>query len=164
MFSSKRFFPDALLARLTEARVNDPDFAWRAARVRTRRERLAPRGKLNILAADHPARNVTKVGTEPLAMADRRDYLARILRVLSSPQVDGIMATMDILEDLLAIDGFLRDAGGTDTAGWPRADRKPQSWRTGGQQLGVGRPRHRHVAGRVPGVAAGRSQATAPRR
>ena len=44
-------------------------------------------------------------------MADRRDYLARILRVLSSPRVDGIMATMDILEDLLTIDGLLRAAG-----------------------------------------------------
>jgi hypothetical protein len=111
VFTSKEFFSDALLARLTETRVNDPDFAWRAARVRTRRERLAPDGKLNILAADHPARNVTKVGPEPLAMADRRDYLARILRVLTSERVDGIMATMDILEDLLAIDGFLRAAG-----------------------------------------------------
>ena len=111
MFSSQQFLSDALLARLTETRVNDPDFAWRAARVRTRRERLAPTGKLNILAAAHPARNVTKVGVEPLAMADRRDYLARILRVLSSERVDGIMATMDILEDLLAIDGFLRAAG-----------------------------------------------------
>jgi DhnA family fructose-bisphosphate aldolase class Ia len=112
VFSSRQFFPDALLARLTETRVQDPDFAWRAARVRERRERLAPTGKLNILAADHPARNVTKVGTDGLAMADRRDYLARILRVLSSQRVDGIMATMDILEDLLAIDGFLREIGG----------------------------------------------------
>jgi DhnA family fructose-bisphosphate aldolase class Ia len=111
VFSGKQFLSDALLARLTETRVNDPGFAWRAAAVRTRRERLAPSGKLNILAADHPARNVTKAGTEPLAMSDRRDYLARILRVLSSERVDGIMATMDILEDLLAIDGFLRAAG-----------------------------------------------------
>ncbi len=111
MFDSKLFFPDALLCRLTETRVSDPEFAWRAARARTRRDRLAPRGKLNLLAADHPARNVTKVGAEPLAMADRRDYLARILRVLSTERVDGIMATMDILEDLLAIDGFLRAAG-----------------------------------------------------
>lgn len=111
MFDSKKFLPDSLLARLTELRVADPDFAWRAARVRIRRERLAPDGKLNILAADHPARNVTKVGTEPLAMADRRDYLARIVRVLASDRVDGIMATMDILEDLLAIDGLLRAAG-----------------------------------------------------
>jgi hypothetical protein len=111
VFSSKEFLSDSLLARLTETRVSDPDFAWRAARARIRRERLAPSGKLNILAADHPARNVTKVGADPLAMADRRDYLARILRVLSSERVDGIMATMDILEDLLTIDGLLRDAG-----------------------------------------------------
>jgi DhnA family fructose-bisphosphate aldolase class Ia len=111
MFSSKQFFPDALLARLTELRVDDPDFAWRAATVRVLRECLAPNGKLNILAADHPARNVTKVGADPLAMADRRDYLARIVRVLCSAQVDGVMATMDILEDLLTIDGLLRAAG-----------------------------------------------------
>jgi DhnA family fructose-bisphosphate aldolase class Ia len=111
MYSSSEFFPDRLLARLTETRVADPDFTWRAARVRVRRDRLAPTGKLNILAADHPARNVTKVGADPLAMADRRDYLARILRVLTTARVDGIMATMDILEDLLAIDGFLRQVG-----------------------------------------------------
>jgi hypothetical protein len=35
----------------------------------------------------------------------------RILRVLTSERVDGIMATMDILEDLLSIDGFLRSCG-----------------------------------------------------
>jgi hypothetical protein len=109
-FSSQQFFSDTLLARLTDTRVNDPDFAWRAAQVRVLRERPAPSGKLNLLAADHPARNVTKVGQQPLAMADRRDYLARILRVLSSQRVDGIMATMDILEDLLSIDAFLRAA------------------------------------------------------
>ncbi len=111
MFSSEEFFSDALLARLTDTRVNDPDFALRAAQLRARRERLAPTGKLNLLAADHPARNVTKVGQQSLAMANRRDYLARILRVLSSERVDGIMATMDILEDLLSIDGLLRETG-----------------------------------------------------
>jgi DhnA family fructose-bisphosphate aldolase class Ia len=110
VFLSKDYFPDSLVARLTETRVSDPEFAWRAARMRVRRERIAPNGKLNILAADHPARNVTKVGADPLAMADRRDYLARIVRVLASERVDGIMATMDILEDLIAIDGFLRAA------------------------------------------------------
>ena len=86
-----------------------------------RRDRLAPNGKLNILAADHPARRVTRVGEDALAMADRHDYLARILRVLASGRVDGVMATMDILEDLLTIDGLLRDAGGEPlcwTASW----------------------------------------------
>lgn len=111
MFSSKQFLPNAILARLTDARVTDPELAHHSAMARQRRAHIAPDGRLNILAADHPARNVTKVGDDPLAMADRSDYLARILRVLVSTQVDGIMATMDILEDLLAIDEFLRAAG-----------------------------------------------------
>ena len=111
MFATDQFFPEALAARLTDTRVSDPEFAWRAAATRSRRPRLALDGKLNLLAADHPARNVTKVGDNPLAMADRRDYLGRIVRVLLSSRVDGVMATMDILEDLLAIDGFLRAAG-----------------------------------------------------
>lgn len=110
-FSSREFFPDSLLARLIGMRIQDPEYAWKAAQSRVRREKLAPDGKLNLLAADHPARNLTSVGQQPLAMADRRDYLARILRVLSSDRVDGIMATMDILEDLLTLDGFLREAG-----------------------------------------------------
>jgi len=111
VFRSDTFLPDALVARLTATRVNDPEFAWRAALTRVRRPQLTPTGKLNILAADHPARHVTKVGEDALAMADRREYLARILRVLCSARVDGVMATMDILEDLLSIDGFLRSAG-----------------------------------------------------
>jgi len=111
MFPSDKFLPDALFARITATRVDDPEFAWRDALARIRRPQLAPGGKLNILAADHPARHVTHVGGEALAMADRRDFLARILRVLSSPRVDGVMATMDVLEDLLTLDGFLRAAG-----------------------------------------------------
>lgn len=110
-FVSRDFFPDCLLARITELRVADPEFAWRTAQARKLRPSIAPKGKLNLLAADHPARNVTRVGDEPLAMADRRDYLARVMRVLQSPQVDGVMATMDLLEDLLTIDGLLREMG-----------------------------------------------------
>ena len=110
-FASSAYLPEALFDRLTATRVSDPEYAWRVASSRIRRQQLAPTGKLNLLAADHPARNVTKVGDNPLAMADRRDYLARILRVLACARVDGVMATMDILEDLLCIDGFLQAGG-----------------------------------------------------
>ena len=110
-FSSREFFPDSLLNRLIDLRVNYPEFALSAAQARVRRNDVTLDGKLNIIAADHPARYVTNVGQQPLAMADRRDYLSRILRVLSSDRVDGVMATMDILEDLLAIDGMLRSSG-----------------------------------------------------
>ena len=110
-FHSSEFLPPALFARLTELRVTDPDFPLRAAGSRIRRTQFAPAGKLNLLAADHPARHITKSGAHPLAMADRRDYLARIVRVLMSPRVDGVMATMDILEDLFALDALSQKAG-----------------------------------------------------
>ena len=105
----------ALLTRLTEIRVHDPEYALRVAKTRERRVALTADGKLNILAADHPARRVTSVGGNSLGMADRHDYLARIVRVLMSGAVDGVMATMDIIEDLLILhdlfghEGFLND-------------------------------------------------------
>jgi len=105
MFQPEQFLTDAAMARLTRIRMEDPEYAFRAAERRVRRERLAPAGTLNILAADHPARRVTKVGDNPLGMADRRDYLARILRVLGAASVDGLMATMDLIEELLILDG-----------------------------------------------------------
>jgi len=107
--------PAALLTRLTEIRVHDPEYAFRVAKSRERRDALTRDGKLNILAADHPARRVTGVGSNSLGMADRHDYLARIVRVLMGGAVDGVMATMDIIEDLLVLndlvghDGFLKD-------------------------------------------------------
>ncbi len=107
----KQFLPPRAIARLTDTRITDPDFSFRAAQRRTRREVLAPDGKLNILAADHPARRVVKAGADALAMADRHDFLARILRVMLSDVVDGVMATMDILEDLIVLNEFLRAAG-----------------------------------------------------
>ncbi len=107
--------PAALVTRLTEIRVHDPEYALRVAKSRERRVALTRDGKLNILAADHPARRVTSVGGNSLGMADRHDYLARIVRVLMGGAVDGLMATMDIIEDLLILndlsghDSFLKD-------------------------------------------------------
>ena len=102
----------SMLSRLTQVRVNDPDCPLRVAKSRQRRARLTIDGRLNILAADHPARRVTGVGDNLLAMADRHDYLRRVLRVLLSDKVDGVMATMDILEDLLILHGLMRHEGG----------------------------------------------------
>ena len=111
-FDAKKFLPATLLAKVTDVRVTDPERSLRAARKRTRRESLTKDGKLNILAADHPARRVTRVGDDKLRMADRREYMARILRVLMSESVDGLLATMDIIEDLLIIHDLMRESGG----------------------------------------------------
>jgi hypothetical protein len=111
MFQVETILSDALMAQITEVRMKDPEFALRLAQARTKRAQVAPLGRLNILAADHPARRVTKVGDNALGMADRRDYLARILRILASPHVDGLMATMDLIEEALIADALLGGAG-----------------------------------------------------
>ena len=111
-FLDTEFLPASALAKITEVRVADPECPARAARTRKRRSTLAPDGRLNILAADHPARRVTGVGDNPLRMADRRGYLARIVRVLQCDTVDGVMATLDVLEDLLILHHLIAEAGG----------------------------------------------------
>lgn len=111
MFQSTELLSDSIMSRLTEIRVHEPEYAYQAAQQRQRRALVSASGRLHILAADHPARGVTRVGDNPLAMADRRDFLARILRVLQAEGVDGVMATMDVIEELLILDGILRAEG-----------------------------------------------------
>jgi hypothetical protein len=61
-----------------------------------------------IIAADHPARGALAVGRDRLAMANRSELLERLMLALSRPGVDGVLATADILEDLLLL-GALED-------------------------------------------------------
>jgi hypothetical protein len=92
------------------ARARTPSAVAQAAAQRRRRPWLGPSGRLMIIAADHPARGSLGAGGRPLAMANRFDLLDRILVALGRPGVDGVLATADILEDLLllgALDGKL---------------------------------------------------------
>ena len=112
-FDVDAFFPMGLFSRLTEARIRRPGLSLRTAQARRRRADLVNEdGKLMILAADHPARRITSAAGDPLAMGDRRSYLARICRVLQSPLCDGVLGTPDILEDLLLVEGLIKEAGG----------------------------------------------------
>jgi hypothetical protein len=56
-----------------------------------------------IVAADHPARGALAVGADPVAMADRRQLLDRLQIALANPAVDGILASPDIMDDLLLL-------------------------------------------------------------
>lgn len=53
-----------------------------------------------LVAADHPARGVLGVASNPAAMADRGELLRRLLVALARPGVDGLLATPDVIEDL----------------------------------------------------------------
>ncbi|UFQ20180.1 MULTISPECIES: Cgl0159 family (beta/alpha)8-fold protein [Streptomyces] len=96
------------VAALSRTRAHHPEAVAEAAARRVRRPLLGGRGRLLIIAADHPARGSLGVGGEPFAMARRGDLLERLCLALSRPGVDGVLATADILDDLLllgALDG-----------------------------------------------------------
>ena len=88
---------------ISEIRTRDPDAIAAAAARRRRRPWLGPSGKLVIIAADHPARGSLAAGRRPMAMASRYDLLDRILVALGRPGVDGILATADVIEDLMLL-------------------------------------------------------------
>jgi DhnA family fructose-bisphosphate aldolase class Ia len=107
-----RYLPASVLDEITDVRVEHPRWVMKEARRRRRRKRLAPDGRLVLAAVDHPARGVNEIRGDALAMGDRHQYLARARRVLDDPDLDGIMATPDVLEELLILSHLERGRGG----------------------------------------------------
>ncbi len=101
-----------LAARLTYARRTNPGAIISAWAARSRGPSLPDRQSdgrgLLLIAADHPARGASGVRGDPGAMASRTDLLTRLAAALANPGVDGVLASSDILEDLLLM-GLLED-------------------------------------------------------
>ena len=95
-------------AEITDVRAADPQAIERAWQTRTIRPAIRGNGRLMIVAADHPARGALGVGDRPTAMNSRTDLLDRLRAALADPGVDGVLATADILDDLLLL-GALED-------------------------------------------------------
>ena len=115
---------------LCDARIFEPASLQRALRDRPRRTLAGTDGNLLILAADHTARGMLAVAGDPLAVADRYTLLDNLMRGLSVPGVDGVMASADVLEELAwlgALDGRLAigtiTRGGIKGARWELDDR-----------------------------------------
>jgi len=111
-FDPAAFLPLEISRAITDVRIDRPSIVQEEAERRKRRPILAPHGSLVILAADHPGRQVLNVLEDPLGMADRHAYLARILRVLSCPGIDGVMGTPDLIEDLFIVTRLIKERGG----------------------------------------------------
>lgn len=91
------------VSALVHTRTHHPEAIAEAAARRVRRPLLDEDGRLMIIAADHPARGALGVGGDKLAMANRAELLERLCLALSRPGVDGVLATADILDDLLLL-------------------------------------------------------------
>ncbi len=129
--SSAPDLTDEEWTRLLTIRATDPAAVARAYAARRRPGRLLNEdGTIFLVAADHPARGALASGPDPMAMADRRSLLARVVEALRNPAVDGILGTPDIVEELLLL-GVLEDKvvigsmnrGGLDGASWTMDDR-----------------------------------------
>ncbi|MBA2388383.1 MAG: aldolase [Acidimicrobiia bacterium] len=121
---------DRQYRHLTDVRVHEPASIAKAMAGRRRREQLTRDGALFIVAADHTARGMVGLRSDPRAMADRRSMLDRLLTALENPRVDGVLASADIMEDLVLL-GALEDRvavgtmnrGGLAGATWELDDR-----------------------------------------
>ncbi|MGI8668103.1 MAG: Cgl0159 family (beta/alpha)8-fold protein [Jatrophihabitans sp.] len=116
---------------LLHTRVAEPGAIASAYARRKQPERLLnDRGTLFLVAADHPARGALGTGRDPMAMADRRGLLERLMVALAHPDVDGVLGSPDVIEELLlldALDGKVvigsMNRGGLDGAAWTMDDR-----------------------------------------
>lgn len=111
-YDSEQFFCRCMKDQITEMRVSRPSIVQAEAMGRKKRHSITRDGKLTILACDHPARRVTSVGDDPFKMANRLQYLGRIVRILAASEFDGVMATTDVIEDLFIANYLVRLGGG----------------------------------------------------
>jgi hypothetical protein len=122
--------PEVEVADLTEIRVREPRRIHDEWASRHRRSVAGEDGRLLVVAADHPARGALGTGGDPLAMADRRSLLDRLVTALSHPEVDGLLGSPDVVEELLllgALEGKVvigsMNRGGLAGADWEIDDR-----------------------------------------
>ena len=111
-FKTEEFFSERILNAITDVRVNNPAVVLEEAKKRVRRKALTRDGRLTILAADQAAGLVSGVKGEPVAMGDRLESLGRVLRVIALSDFDGMVATPDLVEDLLIVNHLVKGKGG----------------------------------------------------
>lgn len=110
-FQKDTIISERQFEQITEKRLTDPTFSLKTAEQRQRREGFVGSNSLNIVACDHPARGSLAAGGDSLAMADRHELLARLTQILQSDWVDGVLGSMDILEELLILHGIKSESG-----------------------------------------------------
>jgi hypothetical protein len=123
--------PDDRWHELLRLRATNPRAVADAYARRRRPGRiLRDGGTLFLVAADHPARGALAVPGDPLGMADRRDLLRRLLVALANPDVDGLLGSPDVVEELRllgALEGKVvigsMNRGGLYGATWTMDDR-----------------------------------------
>lgn len=111
-FKTRRFLPEKIFYMISNQKKNNMKSVLNQE-YKNRKKREKPWGdNLVLIAADHPARRITNVGSEELAMGDRQQYLGRIVRCLIDDAIDGVMTTPDVMDDLFILNFLFKQKGG----------------------------------------------------
>ena len=99
---------DQQFADIVETRARRPEVIAELARSRKRRSEFDDGRGLFLVTADDAARANLQIGAYPVALGDRKRLLDRLTSILETPEIDGLIATPDIVADLLLL-GALDD-------------------------------------------------------
>ncbi len=111
-FKTRRFLPEKIFYMITDEKKKNINKILRQE-YKNRIRRPQPwDSNIVIIAADHPGRGITDVDENRVGMGDRQQYLGRIARVLILNEIDGVMATPDIMDDLMILNYLMKQHEG----------------------------------------------------
>jgi hypothetical protein len=92
------------LSSLRETRARLPELVRNRHASRHRRPVAGHDGRLVLIEADAPASADLAAGGDPHGLADRGEFLFRLTTALEHPGVDGVIASVDVIDDLLLLE------------------------------------------------------------
>lgn len=95
---------DQRLVSLRETRARLPELVRNRHASRHRRQVAGRDGRLLLIEADGPASADLAVGDDSEGLADRGEFLFRLVTALECPGVDGVIASADVIDDLLLLE------------------------------------------------------------
>lgn len=95
---------DQRLFSLRETRARLPELVRNRHASRHRRTVAGHDGLLLLIEADAPAAANLGAGGDPVALADRGELLFRLVTALQHPRVDGVIGSVDVIDDLLLLE------------------------------------------------------------
>ncbi len=111
-FDCRKFLGEEMFRQVNEIQTFDPEIVISEAMRRRKPDKK--KRVLVLAAADHNARMINEYKGNPIGLSNRRDYLSRLVRILTSDKVDGLEAAPDIIEEVLIINYLRKKEGYPD--------------------------------------------------
>lgn len=105
-FDYKEFLPTELFQKINFIKTFKPEVIKTECE---KREKVKINEKLIFVAADHNARMITGYKENPVRLANKHEYLSRLIRILLSKNINGIEASPEIIEDVIILNKIFKE-------------------------------------------------------